>query len=131
MTHSVETIPENMPLRKLIEYIPNSTYTTFPLVDDAGLLSGIISIRDFRELIYEESLKDLVVVRELATLDVLTVNEDDTLDMVLKKWGRKPVGIIPVVESSQSRKIVGVISSKDVIAAYNKSLTEKANEKIG
>ncbi|MFQ5786973.1 MAG: chloride channel protein, partial [Thermodesulfobacteriota bacterium] len=131
MSRNVETIPDNMPLRKLTEYIPNSTYTTFPLVDDKGLLSGIISIRDFRELIYEESLKDLVVVKELATLNVLTVNEDDTLDMVLKKWGMKPVGIIPVVESSQSRKIVGVISSKDVIRAYNKSLTEKANEKKG
>ncbi|HWP93621.1 MAG TPA: CBS domain-containing protein [Thermodesulfobacteriota bacterium] len=54
MTGDVETIPEGMTLRKLIEYIPQSHYTTFPLVDEKGNLTGIISIQDFRGWIFEE-----------------------------------------------------------------------------
>jgi len=126
MTRDVETIPERMTLRKLIEYIPQSHYTTFPLVDEKGNLTGIISIQDFRKWIFEESIKDLVIVKELATLNVITVTPDDTLYTVFKKWEKKPVEILPVVESNNSKKIVGALSRKDVIAAYNKALSKKA-----
>ncbi|MCH8030085.1 MAG: chloride channel protein [Candidatus Dadabacteria bacterium] len=125
MIHDIETIPENTTLRSVIEDIPNSRHTTFPIVDDMGLLTGIISIQDFREWIFEESLKDIVVVKELATMNVITVTPDDTLDVVLDKWGKKPVEILPVIDSSYPRKMVGILSRRDVIGAYNKALSEK------
>lgn len=125
MRRDIETIPEGMTLRELIEYIPQSRYTTFPIVDEEGNLTGIISIQDFRKWIFEESIKELVVVKELATLNVITVTPDDTLYTVLKKWEKKPVEILPVVESHISRKIVGTLSRKDVIAAYNEALSNK------
>ncbi len=125
MKRDIETIPEGMTLRELIEYIPQSSYTTFPVVDIAGNLVGIISIQDFRKWIFEESIKDLVVVKELATLNVVTVNPDDTLYTILKKWEKKPVEILPVIESKNSKKIVGTLSRKDVIAAYNEALSNK------
>ncbi|HWP93622.1 MAG TPA: CBS domain-containing protein [Thermodesulfobacteriota bacterium] len=65
------------------------------------------------------------MVKELATLNVITVTPEDTLYKVFKKWEKKPVEILPVVESSSSKKIVGVLSRKDVIAAYNKALSKK------
>lgn len=124
MTSDIETIPEGMTLRKLIEYIPQSHYTTFPVVDEKGNLTGIISIQDFREWIFEESIKDLVVVKKIATLNVVTATPDDTFYTVFKKWEKKPVEILPVIESTSSRKIVGVLSRKNVIAAYNKALSK-------
>lgn len=126
MKLDIETIPEGMTLRELIEYIPKSSYTTFPIVDPEGNLAGIISIQDFRKCIFEESIKDLIVVKELATLNVITVTPDDTLYTVLKKWEKKPVEILPVVESMDSNKIVGTLSRKDVIAAYNEALSNKS-----
>jgi chloride channel protein, CIC family len=125
MSHTIETIPENMTLRKLIEYITKGHYTTFPLVDEKGLLTGIISIQDLREWLFEESLEDLVVVKELATLNVITVTPDETLDTVLRRWTKKTVEILPVVESGNSRKIVGLLSRKDLITAYNRVVFEK------
>ncbi len=124
MTTIVETIFEGMTLRNLMEYVPGSHFTTFPVVDREGNLTGIISIQDFREFIFEESIKDFVVVKELATLSVLTATPDDTLYTVLKKLERKSVEILPVIESNNSRKIVGVLSRKNVIGAYNKALSE-------
>lgn len=128
MIHDIQTIPQNMTLRKIIEYIPKSSHTTFPVVDDEGLLAGIISIQDFREWIFEESLKDIVVVKELATANVITVAPDDTLDTVLDKWGKKPVEILPVIDPESPRKILGILSRRDVIGAYNKALSEKILE---
>lgn len=124
MKKKVETIPENMTLRKLIELIPKSIHTTFPLVDSNGLLSGIISVQDIRELLFEESVKDIVVVKEIATLKVISITPDQSLYNVMNIWGNKPGHILPVVESKNSKKIVGYISKKDFIAAYNKAITE-------
>lgn len=128
MIGNVETIPEDMTLRRVIEYIPTSHHTTFPLVDNEGNMTGIISIQDFKEWIFEESLKDLVVVKEIATLNVITVLASDTLDIVLSKWGKKPVEIIPVVSDDDPRKIVGIVSRRDVIGAYNKALSDRILE---
>jgi chloride channel protein, CIC family len=125
MTHDIEAIPENTTLRRLIQYIPRSHYTTFPVVDEKGLLTGIISIQDLREWIFDESLEDLVVVKEVATLNVITVTPDETLDTVLRRWTKKTVEILPVVESSNSRKIVGLLSRRDLITAYNRVVFEK------
>jgi len=128
MTTDIETIREDERLRDVIEYLPRSRHTTFPVVDQQGRLTGIISIQDFREWIFEESLKDLVVVKEIATPKVITVTPEDTLDKVLDKWGRKPVEILPVVDPSDPGKLVGILSRRDVIAAYNKALSTKALE---
>ena len=125
MRRDVETIPENMTLRELIEFLPQSRFTTFPDVDKEGKLVEKISIQDIRKRIKEESIKDLVVVKELATLNVVTVNPEDTLYAVLKKWEKKPVEILPVIESKTSRKIIGALSRKDVIAAYNDALSNR------
>jgi len=124
MNKKVETIPENMTLSELIELIPKSKYTTFPLVDSDGLMSGIISVQDIREWLFEESIKDIVVAKEIATLNVISVTPDESLYGVMNIWGKKSGHILPVVESKQSRRIVGYISKKDFIAAYNSAITK-------
>ncbi|MEM4658572.1 MAG: chloride channel protein [Candidatus Methanosuratincola sp.] len=129
MNREVETVPEKMTLRGVIDYILRSRHTTFPVVDEKGFLSGIISIQDFREWIFEESLKDLIVVKELSTPHVITVTPSDTLDKVLDKWANKPVEVLPVVSERNGRQLVGIISRRDLLAAYNKALTEKAIER--
>ncbi len=124
MRTSIETVDENTKLRKLIEDIPQSRFTTFPIVDSEGLLSGIVSIQDFRQWLFQEDLKDLLLVKEFATLDVTTACPDDNLYDVVKVLGQKPAEILPVVESKGSRKIVGILSRRDVIEAYNNAVAE-------
>ncbi len=124
MRTNIETIDENTSLRKLIEHLPKSRFTTFPIVDSGGMLSGIVSIQDFRQWLFQEDLKDLLLVKEFATLEVTTVRPDDNLYEVVKILGQKPAEILPVVESKESKKIVGILSRRDVIEAYNNALAE-------
>ncbi len=124
MRTNIETIDENAKLRKLIEHVPQSKFTTFPVVNSEGLLTGIVSIQDFRQWLFQEDLKDLILVKELATLNVTTVCPDDNLYEVVKILGQKPAEILPVVESKGSGKIVGILSRRDVIEAYNNAVAE-------
>ncbi|MBN2231476.1 MAG: chloride channel protein [Deltaproteobacteria bacterium] len=124
-TGPIETIPEDMKLKTILQFLPRSRNTTFPVVDDAGLLAGILSIQDVRELVYEEGLKELVVAKELATTQVVTVTAADNLERAMKKIGSRNIDYLPVVEAGEPRRIIGMLSRRDIIAAYNRSLLDR------
>jgi chloride channel protein, CIC family len=71
--------PENMTLRQFTRFIATPVTPISP-GQPRGELTGILSVQDFLGVVFEKDLMDLVVVKELATLDVITVHEDDDLD---------------------------------------------------
>lgn len=128
MTSSFEAIPESMPLREILRFIPTSRHVTFPVVDGNGKLSGILSLQDLREVVYEESLHDLVLARDLATRYVITAFPDETLKDALAKIGFRNIEHLPVVSRDETDRIVGVVSRHDIISAYNKALLARAGK---
>lgn len=131
MVQDPEVLPENMTLGQFAEFISHTRHTNFPLVNQNGELSGIISVQDFLGVVFEKDLMDLVVIKELATLDVITVTEDDDLDRAMRKIGHRNIEQLPVVDSEGSRRLVGIISRRDMVAAYNRALmTRSLSEEV-
>lgn len=122
----VETIPENLSLGKLAEKISKSKYNSFPVVDKAGNLTGILSILDYRDAAFDENLKDLVVAKDLATANVVTVSLDDHLYDALEKISSKDFSILPVVSRDNPLQLLGVLTRRDIISAYDKALIKKS-----
>lgn len=121
-TRNIKTIPENMTIRGLNEYITKVKHSNYPLVDKDGLLTGIISFQDFKNVVLEKELEDLIVVKELATKNVITITDDKNLDDALVKIGSRNIEQLPVVDKDNPRKIIGMLSRRDIISAYNKGL---------
>ena len=126
MTKEVATVSENMHLNKLLKYTFSSKYSSFPVVDDSGLLSGIVTFQDFKEVVFEEGLGDLVVVKDIYIPNVITITENENLDEALKKIGLKNIEQLPVVDENNPRKIVGILSRRDIFSAYNKALINRS-----
>jgi len=126
MTRDVVTVPESMHLNRLLEHTFASKYSSFPVIDNGGLLSGIVTFQDFKEVVFEEGLGDLVVVKDIAIPDVITITESESLDEALKKIGLKNIEQLPVVDENNPRKIVGILSRRDIFSAYNKALINKS-----
>ena len=126
MTTEVSTVSENMHLNKLLKHTFSSKHSSFPVVDNNGLLSGIVSFQDFKEVVFEEGLGDLVVVKDIAIPDVITLTRDESLDEALKKIGLKNIEQLPVVDENNPRKIVGILSRRDIFSAYNKALINRS-----
>ncbi|MDW7709352.1 MAG: chloride channel protein [Deferrisomatales bacterium] len=126
MNPGVEGIPEGMPLREILQFIPRSRHMTFPVVDAQGRLAGILSLQDFREIAYEEGLEDLVVAGELATREVITVFPDESLRDALGKIGVRNFEHLPVVSREDPRRILGMLSRRDIVTAYNKALIDRS-----
>ena len=126
MKRNVVTIPEKMSLGKFIEFLPTTQLTTFPLIDENDNLSGIISVQDYRGWVLEDSLRDVVVMKDLASTNVNTVTPEESMLEVLKHWDKGD--ILPVVAQPGSKKIIGILSRRDALIAYNKALSEESSE---
>jgi len=125
MTRDLETIPENMTLRQFRDFIASTRHTNFPLLDAQGAMTGIISVQDFMGVVFERELMDLVVVKELATVEVITVMAEENLDTAMRRIGYRNIEQLPVVESAGSNRLVGIISRRDMVSAYNRALMKR------
>ena len=126
MNANVETMPEAFPLKKMAEKISKSKFNSFPVLNDRNQLSGILSFNDYSEAIFDEDLKDLVVAKDLATTDLVTVCLDDNLYTALEKISSKDYAVLPVVAAEDPTKLEGVVSRRDIIGAYNKAVLKKS-----
>jgi len=126
MRRHVTTIPENLPFGKVMELIANSRDSYFPMVDSENRLCGIVSIQNVREFMLDSSdLCDLVVAKEIATENVITVTGRHNLNEAMEKFALIDIEQLPVVSHDDPLKIEGMLSRIDVIAAYNKEVLKK------
>jgi len=101
-----------------------SKHTSFPVIDDQGRLTGIVAFQDFKELIYEQGLGDLIIVQDIMTKKVLTVTEDENLETALERVGFRNIEQLPVVSRDDPGRIVGILSRRDIFSAYNKAVVK-------
>jgi len=125
MQKDVVTIPEKMTLGKFIEFLPTTQLTTFPLIDEDDNLSGIISVQDYRGWVLEEELKDVIIMKDLASTQVNTVTPEESMLEVIKHWDKGDM--LPVVSKAGSLKIIGILSRRDALIAYNKALNDEVS----
>jgi CIC family chloride channel protein len=125
MSHAVETVHEGFPLAKLAETIADSKYHSFPLVDRDGNLTGILSYLDYHDVIHDRDLDHLIVAKDIATSEVITIYPDDSLYAALEKITPKDFSILPVVSKENSKKLLGIITRRDIIGAYNSAVIKK------
>ncbi len=128
----VETIPEGMPFEEILQLIVQSNQNNFPVVDSEGRLKGILSLSDIRRVLLEKDLHKLVIAKDIAIQEVLTVTPDDNLDTALKKMTEAEIRELPVVDHKDSKRVLSMLSRKDIIRAYHDQIErikrDKSNE---
>ena len=115
----VVVVGEKMPLDQLVEVMANSQQIYFPVVDLDGRVTGILSINDIREVMFEESVRRLIVAKDVATPNVVRVFGEDSLQEALDKMVLLNVDELPVVKEEAPDEIVAMISKRDIISYYH------------
>lgn len=122
MSDQVVTIPESMQLVDVINCLKTQDASYLHVVSESNELIGIISFRDIRPVLQEEALKRLVIARDVATTDITTIRPSDNIQLALQEMGSRGISQLPVVAEDNSRKVIGTLSKKDVLAAYDKAV---------
>jgi len=126
MNPAVETIAESLSLREFAEKISKTKYNSFPVVNNKGELTGVLSFLDYNTTFFNENLKDLVVVKDLATQDAVTISVDDNIYNALEKITSKDFSILPVVAPDDNPQLLGVLTRKDILNAYDRAVIKKS-----
>jgi len=126
MNRDVETIAEGSAWVEMTDKISKSKFNSFPVLDAENKLAGILSFNDYHEAIFDEDLKHLVVAKDLASENVVTVSVDDNLYAALEKISRKDFSTMPVVSTDDPAELVGIVTRRDIIGAYEKAVLKKS-----
>ncbi len=113
-----EIVPESANFQAILDLVVQSDHAQFFVQNDAGNLLGAISLSEVRRLIYEqEALRHLVVAGDLVDTRHPSVTPDDDLSVVMQIFSGTRLDEIAVVDTGDSRRLVGTVSEKDVAEA--------------
>jgi len=140
MTTKVITVKKDTSLKELGEILYKNRINGVPVVDDEGLLIGIICESDlvrkdkklhiptvvalFDAVFYLESSKNLekeikqisaTTVEELYTPKVVTVDEKTPIDEIATIMTQKKIYTIPVMDG---KRLAGIVGKGDVIRTF-------------
>jgi len=125
----METIPEEMDLKGMVDLMVDSYQQDFPVVDGNGSLVGIISMTDLRTAMADSSLQPLVVARDIAVTGVTAVTLEDSLNTALQLMADVNVRELPVVERRDPGRIVSMVSRKDITRAYHNEMERRSSRR--
>jgi CIC family chloride channel protein len=118
-SRKVESIPEKMPFEEMMRLIANSNQQDFPVLNENEQLTGIVSLTDMRKVMLERNVHQFLIAKDIATVAVLTVTPTDSLKTALRKMTEAEIRELPVVSEEDSRKVISILSRKDVIRTYH------------
>ena len=117
----VYSVSPESSLREMADEMLAKKIGSLVVTDKDGLLVGIISERDFLNIVGKHT-KDWedISVSDVMTKEVITANLEDTLEQVMSVMTQHHIRHIPVMDNN---KIVGLLALGDIInALLDKSL---------
>lgn len=120
------TVPSNEPLGKIIKRVTRDPRGFYYVVDDERRLRGVIALADLRRSLPSvEALSDLIVAEDLVHEEVPVLTPDLDLSRVMKVFGGKRWEELPVVRSAEDHRLLGTLSRRSLMDAYNQELIRR------
>ncbi|MCF8078697.1 MAG: chloride channel protein [Desulfobacterales bacterium] len=126
MYHTVEMVPEKLPLAELAKRLPQSRSNNFVVVNDKEEISGVLTFVDYYEKLFDGHIGDHMRVEDIMTTDVVTVSIEDNLSTALEKITKGDFSILPVVSPDNPLTMLGILTRKDILEAYDQALIKRA-----
>ena len=126
ITEDVDLLSENANADQLLQIFSmakDSFY--FPVIDDTGKMTGIVSLQDVKTILHDKELRRHATVGSVCARNAVFLTPDDTLYTAMTLFDRRGFDEIPVVESADEKWVVGMLKRRDVIAAYNHEVLKK------
>lgn len=116
-------ILQNDAVSDILHKISSAPEMFFPVVDEHKTLIGLISVGDARSAFVSLGDSRKLRAADLAQLPEMAVVPGDSLYEVLRLCNDGGIAEIPVIDSPETRRVIGVIRRHEIIAAYNERLS--------
>ncbi len=124
----VEVINEAATARQIMQSLSRTSQMEFPVVDDQQNLIGMIAYNDIRALLAEpDMLGHVVVAGDIVDERFESVTPDDSLKTALQKLAVRGNQYLPVVDSRNGRRLLGILGRQQIFAAYDREFLNPAS----
>ena len=120
-TTSLPAIKNNLPVQRILPLFADRDEDSFPVVNDAGKITGLISMSTLRAVIGDEGIGHVIVAEDIKT-PFVTVRKKENLHQALVRFLETRYSSLPVVDDDESDKVLGFLTYRDLIAAYDDEL---------
>lgn len=119
------TVHVDSHLGDLVRLISKAKRNIFPVIDDDGILNGIILMDNIREIMFDKEMYESTPVSNLMILPPAYIGLNDTMKEVIEKFETTEAWNLPVIENA---KYVGMVSKSKLFSAYRNLLLEISEE---
>ncbi|MGD0291858.1 MAG: chloride channel protein [Candidatus Binataceae bacterium] len=130
-SRKVVSLPEHLTLAevrsRIAEGRPGSGYQGFPVLNDHGQLTGVVTRRD----LLDPARMPADLVGALTIKNHAVIFDDNTLSEANELMVREGVGRLPVVDHDQQRKVIGIISRRDIMSASHRRIEQEDERQRG
>ena len=125
MTRDFDWVPPTMPLPELAQAFEQSHHHGYMVLDEKGELFGVVSLGDLETAILAPDFEKKTVA-DIATTSGLAVGyPDETISDALWRMGVRRIGRLPIVESKDNRRVVGILRRHNIVEAYEKAIASR------
>jgi len=120
-----EILSPDLNLGQMTYFIARSKRDLFPVVDDDGMMKGMIKLNDIRNLIFEQDLYEKITVSDLMYMPEFFISPNDSVESVAEKFkscGRYNLAVI------DDGKYVGFISRARIFSVYRDTMADLSFE---
>ncbi|MFQ5901056.1 MAG: chloride channel protein [Thermodesulfobacteriota bacterium] len=125
MSKDDSAIPQHATLKKIGNFIKESKVPFFPVVDNDHRLCGTISFSEIKYIFSPEGLNQLIVASDLATEVSDTITPQSSLKETLAMFYQSNLDYLPVVDSDDSNRFVGILAKNDVMELLKREMVNK------
>jgi chloride channel protein, CIC family len=116
MTRDVHTVRSNMLLKEVIGFMQQYRHGGFPVLDQAGQLVGMLTLRDVREVPLANRLE--TPVEQAMARSLVVVTPDQSMADAALLMAKHRIGRVPVVDPEDHGRLLGIVSRSDILKSY-------------
>ena len=109
----------NADLGQLIEVVSKSHRHIYPVINEHGILKGVITLDDIRGFMFKTALYKTKQVKDIMHYPLAWISPDEHLEKVMKKFDNTKYWNLPVLIDG---KYIGFVSKSKLFNAYREKL---------
>ncbi len=116
------TVRAQASLRELSRLFVREQTDSFPVLDESGLLLGVVAIRDVARAIARGADGNATTARQVMVRNIVIAFPDDPLWIAKRRMRAKGRTEVLVVDRKTRRRLLGVVRAGDIARVYNQAM---------
>lgn len=115
----------DMSLKQVVDIVAKSNRNLFPVIDDDGMLMGVVLLDDIRNIMFRTDLYKKMHVSRFMSSAPARIEIDEPMDEVMRTFDKTHAWNLPVVCNG---KYVGFVSKSKIFNSYRRVLRHYSDE---